>query len=255
MAQILKYAQGEEIPAIRPEGTEPAFYFLREGWVEVQPLGEGGQSAASYVLGPGSIIAELGFFSVRRRFRGSLRARTDVAIEVVDRGLLTRWIGASGARLVPVLWALTRRMEDVLFEDEGPSLDDDTVVAWASIHGADEQARTSMGGRPVLVDRLPFTIGAHRIPQSVGELFHPRLFSDLMLVGELRMVRPQHLRLELDEQKRLFLRVTHFGDWCEVDGTDIGRHRVPGAVLPRGAHEIRFGDPSHPFHLRIKVFR
>ena len=252
MARVLVFSRGEEVVIPKLEGFEPAFCILREGWLEVRS-GEGAEK--SYILGPGSVVAELGFFAARKRFRGVVRARTDASIEIVDRGLLTRWIGASGARLVPVLWALARRLEDALLEDEGVSYEDDTVVAWASIAGGDEHTHAAMGGRPVLVDRLPFAVGAYRIPQSVSDLFRPAQFPDLMLAGEPRMVRPVHLVFELDESGKLFLRVLHFGDWCEVDGSNIGKRRTPGIALAPGVHEVRFGDPDSPFFFRIRVFR
>jgi hypothetical protein len=250
MANVITFKEGETL--IEQGDQEAVAYLILSGWVEVHYKRRGGHVDVS-TLQAGEIVGELSLAGLTDHRTATVKALTDVEVEVIDRGALIRLVNGPGNRLTPLLGALFSRLQTALVEDDPDDLDD-TFVSYAKLEGLNAPAKISLCNRPRIVCRLPWVFGAFRQPQSVTDLFRESRRVDVKLAGCSQLVRDEHIVIEQAASGGLQLRLAHHGDYCELDDERVGYGKTESIVpLSIGKHTLVFGDRSNPFKYSLNV--
>jgi len=250
MARILEFKEGDTL--IAQGGEDTGAYLIQSGWVQVMRKKPGG-AIATFTLGPGEIIGELGLAGLVTTRTATVKALTDCEVEVIDRGALIRLVNGPGNRLTPLLAALFARLRMALASEEDDSLDD-TMVMYAKLEGLNPIARQALCNQPRMVTRLPWVFGAHLPPQSVTDLFRQQRDADVILTSGGKAIREQHVRLEAAEGGGLQVRLMQYGDYCEVDEVRLGYGKSDTVMpLEKGTHTLAFGEAVNPYRFSLQV--
>jgi hypothetical protein len=253
MAKMLEYKEGDTI--ITQGDADTAAYLIHSGWLKVSRKRANGSICTS-TIGPGEIVGELGLAGLTPSRSANVTALTAGELEIIDRGTLIRLVNGPGRNLTPLLAALFARLKHALIDEEVEDELDDTVVIYAKLEGGNELSKQALCNQPRLVTRLPWYFGAHRPPQSVTDLFRDNVQVDVKLSGSVRMLREQHLCLEVAESGGMQLHLMQHGDYCELDGERVGYGKTGTVVpLPQGNHTLCFGEISDPylFNLHVRI--
>ena len=250
MANVKTFKEGQTL--IEHGDEDQVAYLILSGWVEVHYHRRGGSVDVS-TLQPGEIVGELALAGLTSHRTATVKALTDVEVEVIDRGALIRLVNGPGSRLTPLLGALFSRLQTALVEEDPFDLDD-TFVSYARLDGINTPAKIALCNKPRVVCRLPWVFGAFRQPQSVTDLFRESKRVDVKLAGCSQLVRDEHLVIEAADSGGLQLRLTHHGDYCELDEERVGYGKSEAIVpLSLGKHTLKFGDRTNPFEFSLQV--
>jgi len=250
MANIMKFKEGSTL--IEQGDNDQVAYLILSGWVEVHYKRRDGHIDVS-ILQAGEIVGELSLAGLTDHRTATVKALTDVEVEVIDRGALIRLVNGPGNRLTPLLGALFSRLQTALVEDDPYDLDD-TFVSYAKLEGLNGPAKIALCNTPRIVCRLPWVFGAFRQPQSVTDLFRESKRVDVKLAGCSQLVRDEHIIIENSESGGLQLRLAHHGDYCELDDERVGYGKTEAIVpLPVGKHTMKFGERTNPFEFSLHV--
>jgi CRP-like cAMP-binding protein len=249
------YRSGEAI-VVEGEHTSDAF-IIEAGTVAVSRGGK-----ALRTLRPGEIFGEMALLTDQPR-SATVTAVSDVTVRVIDHAQFEATWRRDPDALFPIVRVLCDRVRalNALVEEltqQSPQSRDTAAAhgidvahvaetARVSLTGVTPEARTSLGGKPRIIERFPFRIGratAPGDPLSANELsvsdappFHvSRSHCALTLVGQRVFL--------IDRGSRL--------------GTMVGPVKViTGATtrveLPAGTTEIALGGPRTPFRYAVTV--
>jgi len=250
MANMMAFKEGDALIGQGDEDT--VAYLIKSGWVEVRRKNRDGVIEIS-TLQAGEIVGELGLAGLSQQRTATVIALTDGEVEVIDRGALIRLVNGPGSRLTPLLAALFSRLKSTLTEEDPYELDD-TFVSYAKLEGLNDSAQQALCNQPRIVCRLPWIFGAFRPPQSVTDLFREPKHIDVKLAGCSQLVREEHIIIEMSEAGDLQLRVSQYGDYCELDEQRLGHGKTDAVVpLTMGNHTLSFGDQANPFKFSLQV--
>ncbi len=251
MARMISFKKNDAL-IVQGEADTAAF-LIHSGWLQVKRDMPGG-AVKTHALGPGEIVGELGLAGLAPQRTANVVALTDGEVEVIDRGALIRLVNGPGNKLTPLLAALFSRLQTCLIDSEPDYSMDDTVVMLAKIEGISENAKRALCDKPRMINQLPWIMGAYSPPQSVTDLFRERILVQLKLADSSKLIREQHLKIDMDEKGVLYLHLLQHGDFCELDEQRLGYGNTPSSVpLSKGTHTLTFGYPTDPYQFRLEV--
>lgn len=265
MANRIRFRVGDVIIAEGASSFEA--YVLDAGSVEVYLKGPPEQRLRT--LGPGETFGEMGLLSEQPR-SASVRALGDVEVTVIDRDeLLSTWRNDPDL-LLPILRVLCERVRSFTglvgeLSRRSPEIRDivqaylsggDVPVVASSpkgtvrafLEGISTDARDSLGGRRLAIERFPFRIGRS------AEIRDPLTYNDLAVPDRqpYRVSRNHCMIVHVRDRWFLIDRGSQLG--TVVNGTLVGGGKHTGRVqLSDGPNELALGGAGSPYRFRLTV--